>query len=151
MADRVKDLNKFDPKRTVINFSFGNNEPNAIKIVGRWYSLDQLLQRIVMSRGLKVFGPKVPCRTDAGKTYVGFLLSPTIGNPMQEFALLLTCEGVPKLSQTEKTCITFIGGFDPLSVINNLAVDTSMLALSYPASNYEELKESVGSIDWVKC
>ena len=69
---------------------------------------------------------------------------------MHEFALLLTCESIPKLNKTEQTCLTFIGGFDPPSVINNLEVDTNMLALSYPANNYEELKKSVGCIDWVK-
>lgn len=149
-ADKVKDHDRYEPKRSVINFSFGNNEPGAIKIVGRWYALNELLRRRLANDGPRVFGPKVPCMTDAGKTYVGFLLSPPIENPMHEFALLLTCEGVPKLSHTEQTCLTFLGGFDPPSVINNLIVDTTMLALSYPASNYDQLKESIGCIDWAK-
>jgi len=152
VADTIKDRNKYDPKRSVINFSFGDEEPEAIKIVGRWYTLKELLSRIVVNDGkTKIFGPKVPCRTDAGKTYKGFLLSPREGNPMDKFALLLTCEAIPKLDKLEQTCLTFIGGFDPLYIINNLEVDTTMLALSYPASNYDELRKSVGSIDRVNC
>lgn len=150
-ADKVKDNNKYDPKRTVINFSFGNEEPEAIKIVGRWYALEELVRRTVVNDGkTKVFGPQVPCITDAGKRYVGFLLSPKMGNPVDKFALLLICEGIPKLSKTEKTCLTFIGGFDPPEIINNLEVDTTMMALSYPASNYDELRKSIGSIDRAK-
>jgi len=152
VADKIKDQDKYDPKRSVINFSFGDKEPEAIKIVGRWYTLKELLSRIVVRDGkTRIFGPKVPCRTDAGKMYIGFLLSPTMGNPMDKFALLLTCEAVPKLNQLEQTCLTFIGGFDPPYIINNLEVDTTMLALSYPASNYDELRKSLGSIDRVSC
>ncbi len=151
MADKIKDHDKYDPKRSVINFSFGDEEPEAIKIVGRWYTLKELLSRIVVSDGkTRIFGPQVPCRTDAGRTYMGFLLSPAMGNPMDKFALLLTCETVPKLDKLDKlerTCLTFIGGFDPPYIVNNLKVDTTMLALSYPASNYDELRKSVGSID----
>jgi hypothetical protein len=149
-ANKVKGHDKYDPKRCVINFSFENKEPDGIKIVGRWYALKELLRRRLVNDGPRVFGPQIQCMTDAGKAYKGFLLSPKVGNPMHEFGLLLTCEGVPKLNQSQQTCLTFIGGFDPPSVINNLAVDISMLALSYPASNYEELRTSVGSIDLAK-
>lgn len=151
MADKVKDKNKYDPKRSIINFSFGDKEPEAIKIVGRWYTLKELLGRITVNDGkTRIFGPKVPCQTHAGKKYWGFLLSPKARNPMDKYTLLLTCEAIPKLDKLGQTCLTFIGGFDPPYIINNLEVDTTMLALSYPASNYEELKKSVGSIDWIK-
>jgi hypothetical protein len=148
VANTIKDRNKYDPKRSVINFAFSGEEPEAIKIIGRWYTLEELLSRIVVSDGkTKIFGPKVPCRTEAGKEYAGFLLSPPKGNPMDKFALLLTCEAILKLDKVEQTCLTFIGGFDPVYIVNNLEVDTKMLALSYPASNYDELRKSIGSID----
>lgn len=150
LADEVKDHDKHDPKRSVLNFSFGDNEPGAIKIVGRWYALRDLLRRRLVHDGPRTFGPLIHCVTNDGKTYVAFLLSPPTQNPMQDFALLMTCEPVPKLNSDEQTCLTFIGGFDPPSVINNLDVDTKMLALSYPAVSYDELKESIGSIDWAR-
>ena len=148
VAGTIKDRNKYDPKRSVINFAFRGEEPEAIKIVGRWYTLEELLSRVVVNDGkTKIFGPKVPCRTEAGKESGGFLLSPPEGNPMDKFALLLTCEAIPRLDKLEQTCLTFIGGFDPVCVVDNLQVDTTMLALSYPASNYDELRKSIGSID----
>jgi hypothetical protein len=148
VADTIKDRNKYDPQRSVIVFGFGGEEPEAIKIVGRWYTLEELLSRIVVNDGkTKIFGPRIHCRTDRGREYAGFLLSPPVGNPMDKFALLLTCEAIPRLDKIGQTCLTFIGGFDPLYIVNNLEVDTKMLALSYPASNYDELRKSIGSID----
>lgn len=145
-ADTIKDHDKYDPKRSIVNFSFDDKEPEAIKIVGRWHMLRELAGRVTAGNG-KVIGPKVPCRTDAGKEYWGFLLSPSFESPMGQFGLLLTCESVPRLSRTERTCLTFIGGFDAEHIINDLEVDTRMLALSYPAANYDELRKSIGSID----
>ncbi len=148
MADKIQDRNKYDSKRSVINFSFNNDEPEAIKIVGRWYSIVQLLSRIKIVDGkAKIFGPKVPCETEAGKRYVGFLTSPREGSPLDGFALLVTCEAMPRLDKREQTALTFIGGFDPPHIVNNLNMDTTFLALSYPTTKYTELSKSIGSID----
>jgi len=43
--------------------------------------------------------------------------------------------------------LMFLGGFDPLSISLNHSVDTSFLILSYPCSNYEELRAKIGTVD----
>lgn len=140
-----KDLEPPSEKRTVLKFQFTEKEPAAIKLVGRWYSYDELKNRMT---GI-VQGPRIQARTLSGQMYNGFLLSPPLNNPMSRYILLVICEAIPILDKKEPTALTFIGGFDPPDVINNLSVDTKFLALSYPASNYRRLLKQLGSIDYM--
>ncbi len=146
VADPKKDSGPPTSRRTVLNFHFGESEPEAVKIVGRWYSRDALSSRI---QGI-VRGPNVVCETPAGKRYSAFLLAPLNGVPAQDYVLLLTCEGIPCLDKEERSVLTFIGGFDYSDIINDLSRDTTFLALSYPVSNPIELSRRLGSIDYIK-
>jgi hypothetical protein len=58
----------------------------------------------------------------------------------------LTCQEY-KTSDTKKSFLTFVGGFDSKEIINNYQVDTSFLIMTCPADNYEELKDTIGSLD----
>lgn len=144
-ADHVKDAG-YTKKRTTLNFSFEDTEPEAIKIVGRWYRLTNLAKRIQGT----VSGPAVPCETPDGKKYWAFLLGHPYDVENKDSVLMLTCEAVPKLDKDEESALTFIGGFDHPKTVNDTKVDTTFLAFSYPIQNHEELKHKLGSIDFVR-
>jgi len=124
-VDSPKD-SKSSKKRTVLNFKLGK-EPEAVKIVGRWYSQNTLEKNLVKGT---TNGPKIPCITPQGKKYLGFLIAHPYGLGKRQFALLLTCESIPILDRDFESALTFIGGFDSLEVINDLSVDSTFLALS---------------------
>jgi len=136
-----KDSRTSSTKRTTLSFNLGNSEPEATKIVGRWYSNEQIIaNRFANTSPMFEVGPKAPIKTSNGKQQWGFLLAPPIDNPSKNYVLILTCEKIPKLNKKEFTTLTFIGGFDHSDIINNMNVDTRFLALLYPTSEYEELK-----------
>lgn len=118
--------------------------------MGRWYSLVELENRVYGTKGTPVFGPRAVCETLQGKRYSAFLLSPPQIFSTREFVLILTCEEMDRLDKGKQSSLTFIGGFDDPDVINDLSKDTSFLALSYPASNYEDMVQRIGSIDFVR-
>ncbi len=68
----------------------------------------------------------------------------------EQYILMLACEGIPRLDKESPTALTFIGGFDAPNIVNNLKMDTTFLAISYPAKNYSELRDRVGSIDFAR-
>jgi hypothetical protein len=43
----------------------------------------------------------------------------------------------------------FMGGFDPSSKITNSNRPTRFLAFLYPADDYDELKQRLGSVDYI--
>ena len=67
---------------------------------------------------------------------------------MKDRALLLTCENINRLDKQKESALVFIGGFDSPEIAKDFSKDMTFLALSYPASNYEELKRNIGSIDY---
>jgi hypothetical protein len=140
----------YTPKRAVLTFDFGESTPEAVKIVGRWYSLAKLKNRIPSIKDRQVFGPRAICETPERKRYLAFLLSAPQSFPIREFVLILTCEKIGKLDKEGEPILIFMGGFDEPNIINDLSEDTSFLALSYPASNYDDLVQRVGSIDFIR-
>lgn len=140
-----KEHTKNTDKQIILNYNF-SKPPQAIKFVGRWYSRTNLIKRI---KG-KVTGPKVPCETDDGKKYIGFLITHPFKHIDQNYVLLLVCEEIPIIDKNRESALTFIGGFDHPDILNDLTKDTTFLALLYPASNYDELIKQIGSIDLVR-
>jgi hypothetical protein len=142
LADPKKDFGSND-KRTTLNFDFGLKLPEAIKIVGRWYSKISLQKRVQGS----IKGPKVPCSTPKGKNYWGFLVDHPYGIAGQDYVLLLTCEAVPRLDKDRDSGLTFIGGFDSREITGDPTKEFTFLALSYPVSNANDLASRIGCID----
>ena len=139
-----KDMQASDVQKKLIGFEFDSDELSAVKIVGRWFSKQSLLERIEGN----VVGPKIVGENTKGERVVGFALGPTPKSPLEDYTLYLSCEVIPEFSKNE-TELTFTGGFDSVEIVNNHAVDTSFLALSYPNSDYDNLKAKLGSIDLV--
>lgn len=147
LTDPVKDMGH-TKKRTTLNFSFEDTEPEAIKIVGRWYHLSNLAKRV--QGALTFTGPLIPCQTPEGKKYWAFLLGHPYNVENKDYVLMLTCEAVPTLDKDEESALTFIGGFDRPEIVNDRSVDTTFLAFSYPIQNREELEQKLGSIDFIR-
>lgn len=133
------------PKRSEICFMLNNKLPHAVKIVGYWHKKSTLDKRCKTP-----IGPKFECKTPSGEINPAFLLSPPEGYPLEENVLLLTCEEIPALDKTNKPLLLFVGGFDLPEIVNNLSVNSTFLACLYPAENYNELQQLLGSVDIVK-
>jgi len=140
----LKDTQESSNQKQLIGFGFGSDELPAVKVVGRWFSKKSLLARISGN----VVGPKIVGENSKGQRLIGFALGPIPQSPLEDYTLYLSCEVIPKFSENE-TELTFTGGFDSDEIVNNHAVDTSFLALSYPNSDYDNLKTKLGSIDLV--
>lgn len=129
-------------EKITLDFDFGEREPESIKIVGRLYSTEVLMNSIVG----EVEGPKVQVETDSGEKGVAFLIGDPF-NRKHEKIMLITCKVIPRLDSNADTALTFIGGFDHVDMVNNTNLDTAFLALSYPVSDYDELRKRVGTVD----
>ena len=130
-------------KKTKLVFKLGETEPPAIKAVGHIYSYNLLLNN---TEG-DVKGPIAHFHTPDGKTGLSFLISSPF-NQLRDKILAIFLEEIPLLDKQNTTALTFIGGFDKPEIVNNIQIDTSFLALSYPAENYDDLKTTIGSVDF---
>jgi len=81
---------------------------------------------------------------DRGKP--GFLLSPILGNPMDQCVLQLRIELLPA-EKKDESYLFFMGGFDPAVIINNPRLPSTFVSLLYPAMNFEDLYNKLGSMD----
>lgn len=132
------------PKKTILNFRFEPTEPEAIKFVGHWYSESALVRRISQFGSKPWFASEKP----DGTIVMGALIENSFLGTEHRNCLLLTCEPIPKLDKDRFSTVTFIGGFDPRTIALNHEMDTSFLALAYPATgSYDDLVRQIGSVD----
>lgn len=127
----------------ILNFHFNNGEPEAIKLLGYWHTK----QYVLSEQNGQITKPGAPIIDKSGKVRMGFLISPLDNNPSSHSLLMLMIEAIPRLIREAGSHITFIGGFDPIDVVNDLSSDASFLAFKYPADNFEKVKNAIGSID----
>jgi hypothetical protein len=127
-------------KRSTLTFDIRDRFPKAVRIVGRWYWIEDLL---VDPRPAS-FGPEVQAVDPGGIRYNSFI----VGSPHdKKHVLILTCIPQDSISAVHDL-IMFMGGFDPSRRITNSKRPTRFLAFLYPADDYEELKKQLGSIDY---
>jgi len=132
--------------RTVLNFQFSGEAPEAYKIVAMWHEVRGFLERSMGSE----FGPTVNVGTPQGERARGFLIGTVIGRPLQDYALLVTCRAQSYFVQPSQPALLFIGGFDPAPSLLDSHRKDRFLCLKYPVSDYEELEQRLGSIDFDK-
>jgi hypothetical protein len=132
--------NKASPRRTTLTFNVTDYYPKAIRIVGRWYWLEDLQVEL---RPPKI-GPIVQAVDTDGNLRSAFI----VANPDDtRHVLVLTCTPREALSPNHDVMM-FYGGFDPPAVIFNPKRCTRFLAFLYPADDFEVLKRQLGSIDY---
>jgi len=141
-----KDFRTLPSRKSVATFELQKSTINyeAFKLLGRWHSRKVFEQGIVGD----ISGPLIPAMKPDGQIVPGILVSAPHNYPFSDHFLLVTIENIPKLTQDEDTTLTFIGGFDPPSVIQNPGQSTSFLALVYPATDYSVLRSRIGNADF---
>jgi len=130
-------------KRTTLNFRFDANKPEAIKIVGRWYSAKNLIER---SHGEDI-GPHVIAQTSDGKIVSTILVGPMKGTRLENHVLMINCEEIPRLDKERDAVLSFVAGFDDPSQFLDPAKAAAFLCLLYPVSDYEKLADQIGTVD----
>lgn len=127
-------------KRTTLTLAIKDRFPKAVRIVGRWYWIEDL----PIEPRPPVIGPQLQAVDPDGNEYKAII----IGSPHdKKHVLVLTC--IPQHSVSPvHDLMMFMGGFDPSSRITNSKRPTSYLSFLYPADDYEELKQRLGSIDY---
>jgi hypothetical protein len=142
----VKDRSRPSLKRTVLNFNFSklDPQPEAYKFLGMWYLKSEIQKKRIVGN---VKGPVVVAENPEGHRTWGFLISPPADNPLASFLLHVSSENIPFEVETGEPTLSFMGGFDSPSVINNPDLDTQFLFLSYPTDDYDELRSRLGTID----
>ena len=139
------DVDLENMKNKPITFNVINPEPHALKVVGFWYTKRELRARTSDAS----IGPGVSL-VAGGKPYgSGVLLSAPPDASGSGSFLLVRAMSIPPISSEPHPQLTFLGGFDPDHIVNNPAVPTQFLALSYPAHDPDSLKAQIGSIDFV--
>lgn len=144
-VDERTDFLASPKKKSVVTIELQDTPLNyeTFKLVGRWHSVNKFTEGIVGN----LVGPFVPTLKPDGQLIPGVLISAPLNYPLSDRVLVITTENIPKLTEEEDTVLTFIGGFDPPSIMLDLSVDANFLALSYPASDYSELSLRLGSVD----
>ncbi|MEN9561091.1 MAG: hypothetical protein RIQ56_364 [Candidatus Parcubacteria bacterium] len=143
-----KDKHHQSPERSVIEFVMDDMPDAAYKFVALWRPFSSFVKDIQPSHPTaKAIGPHIVRRKGPNPS-AGFLLNPLEGNPAQGYVLVLAIESVPILDKEHDSTIVFIGGFDPVNVVNNKQVPSSFLALMYPSVNPGELVKTIGTIDY---
>jgi hypothetical protein len=127
-------------RRTTLTFEIKDRFPKAVRIVGRWYWIEDL----PVEPRPAVFGPQIQAVDPDGIIYNAFI----VGSPHdKKHVLILTCIPQDSISPTHDLMM-FMGGFDTSSMITSSKRPTRFLAFLYPADDYEELKQRLGSIDY---
>jgi len=120
--------------------------PPSVKFVIRCYTKKRLRERVFG----KSVGPKMTLVQPTGsKAGDGMLMAAPKGTPGSTSYLILQAYRIPRETKEPGSHLTLIGGFDLPEIIFDHTKPSSFLALSYPASNYEELQATLGSMDFV--
>jgi hypothetical protein len=141
-ADQVSDV-AATPKRTELTFDLGELPGSAIKFVARWYDISNLPLPLTEEKEPNV-GPALVLQDADGKQQNGVL----VASPYEDarHVLVIACELMPWQDQ-ESEMMLFYGGFDAHEVMFDTALNAGFLTFLYPASEAEELKKILGSID----
>jgi hypothetical protein len=134
-----------------LNFEL-TEKPEAIRVVALWYRASDLKLRPNFAGANLIdhdLGPIVPLETEDGERGFGFLLSNPYVYPPQNYLILRVLE-MPYFTEDKAPSLGFIGGFDSKKQINDFSQPTSFLALNYPIKDFETLKKTIGSIDYLK-
>ena len=136
----IRDVNN-GGKKTVIEFQV---QPTpAMKIIGRWYDVN----RLRASTPTATIGPIIPINTDGNRMQQAIIVASPHANARH--VLLLTCDEHPTLG-TDPEAFMFYGGFDPRDAIVDPNKEAGFLAFHYPIVNADELKQKIGSVDFIR-
>ena len=133
-------------RRTELNFSLSGAKYESLKIIGRWFKLNNIEFKGSIKN--ENWSPRSWPIKFGKSVRDAFPLSAPIGNKLEEYVLLISCEIIPKIDKKSDSALIFIGGFDDVSIAKDITKQTTFLVLSYPVSDYKDLINRIGSIDY---
>jgi hypothetical protein len=139
-AHPVKDIAR-SAQRSVVDFEVDPTS-NTILFVGRWLDVS----RMRCSTPVKTIGPTIDTLEPDGVTTRAHFIANPEGNPSH--VLAVSCIPIPSLGPQPEIFV-FCGGFDPQEVMRDNSRQGGFLSFIYPVTAAEELRERVGSVDYV--
>lgn len=132
-------------------FVLKDKKYDAFKIVGFWYSLNEFKNRLkdIDYEELKDKYDAIKFTSQMGYKGTMYIIKSNL-EATKDFWLCLYCVPLEKIDKNNYSTLTFLGGFDKKEIVNDLTKDTYFIGMIYPAENYEELKEKIGSIDIIE-
>lgn len=121
----------------------GDGASTTFKFVGEWTSTARFADQLVHGD----VGPNVLVGDDSERPDIALLVGPAPGRPPEAHFLMITCQQTDVLMTNEESCLVLIGGFDSPERVDNREEPTSFLAMQYPASDVEALRQAIGTID----
>lgn len=134
---------KLGPKKTDLDFEFTDDITGALKFVIWWSKVTDIKGILDRSQPLK---PQFGFRdADSKIREQGFIVSPPVETPIEDFAMLVSCQGIPLIKADGSSALSFIGGFDE---DKDPAKDLHFLACIYPPEDFDSLLKQLGSVDF---
>lgn len=129
-------------ERSLLTFNFESYCPLALKFVGWWHHVNEFGHRTEPGK----IGPKVVTQKPDGTRSQSFLMGSMEGDPFDQYVLTVSCEPRPLIDVDVPAALNVIGGFDEASQEGAMG-ELNFLCAAYPASDYESLRQRIGSID----
>jgi hypothetical protein len=141
VAKMAKDAEGISVNRSVINFQI---EPTAkaIKFVGRWLDISKLR---VSAPNLTVGPRHMMIDRDGVGTDAILVASPHVN---AKHVLAITCVAIPSLGPDPEIFL-FHGAFDAPETMTDPTKEAGFLAFLYPLSEAANVRERLGSVDYV--
>jgi hypothetical protein len=141
VAKTAKDAEGISVKRSVVDFQI-QPTAEAVKFVGRWLDIDKLR---VSEPNATVGSRHTMIDLDGGRTDAILVASP---HPNAKHVLAITCVKILRLGP-EPEIFLFCGGFDAPETMTDPTKKAGFLAFLYPLSEASNVRERLGSVDYV--
>ncbi len=141
VAKTAKDAEGISVNRSVINFQI-EPTPEAIKFVGRWLDINKLR----VSEPNVTVGPRLTMVDPDGVKTDAILVASPYANA--KHVLAITCVAIPRLGP-DREIFLFHGGFDAPETMTDPTKEAGFLAFLYPLSEAANVRERLGSVDYV--
>jgi hypothetical protein len=140
-AKLAKDVEGISANRSVIDFQV---EPTAeaIKFVGRWLDIN----RLRVSEPNMTVGPRHLMVDPDGVGTEAMLIASPHANATH--VLAIACVAIPRLGPDPEIFL-FHGGFDAPEIMTDPTKPAGFLAFLYPLSEAANVRERLGSVDYV--
>jgi hypothetical protein len=127
-------------KRAIVDFAL--ETPEAVKFVGRWFDVNKMR----FNNPTPTIGPTLPMVDPDGRQINACMIASPAQNTRH--VLAIACEPVPKLG-SDPEIFLFYGGFDPAERMNDLTKEAGFLGFLYPVSEADNVRQRLGSVDYI--
>ena len=135
------------PRREYVSFGEVRGKPAALKFIGIWTTGAHIVaENPHLDPGNH--GPMLVGIDSLGRPGRHALLSPPVDHAFSDRILQIRC-AIGDFQYDDSPILTFIGGFDRQDVSHDLTKATRGLAFQYPASDLDDLRIRLPTLDYV--